>query len=1291
MTTLMFLAPLWFGLLPNSDGGTSALHLEVPAGLEVELWGESPQLFNPTAIDVDERGRLWVTEAVNYRKWGGRNAGRTHDAGDRVIVLEDSDGDGHSDRSTVFAQDEELVSPLGILVLGEGRVLVSCSPHALLYIDDDGDDRADRREVFLTGFGGPNHDHGLHSFVPGPDGSLYFAAGNAGPHLVTDRGGWRLRSGSIYVGGGEFTADNKPGLISDDGRAWTGGLVLRVGSDGRELGVMAHNFRNNYEVALDSFGNLFVSDNDDDGNRGCRTLWAMEGGNYGYFSEDGARYWRADQRPGQDTQTAHWHQEDPGVSPAGAINGAGGPTGVCVYEGGLLGDSMQGAVLNADAGAGVVYAHHPVPRGAGFELEPDWLIRGQSQSEERSARWFRPSDVCVGPDGSVFVADWFDPGVGGHAAGDREAYGRILRVSPAGEEAPVAPIQFESTSDALRAFTSPVPSVRAQGARRLFDEPGSTLDVVKRAFEGVRDERTRARYLFGMARMGEPGKQLVLEFLRAETSQALRVAGLRALRSVDGVDFDLLRRLGRDPSAAVRREVMVALQTRGEHDGFIDLMLSLAGSYDGTDRDYLEAFGAAARGYEEELFSALSADFGQSPSNWSNAFADLAWRLHPASAVESFVARARDASLEEARRQQAINALAFMPERAAAEAMLNLALLEDGPVGELASYWIRHRDTNDWRDYGLAQDFALGDFGAAELLWESSILRTGREEAEVDLRGAQRLWLVVDDGGDGNSCDWADWIDPLLMFEDGERSLTEFNWAQAESAWGRISTSSNAGGGELRVEGKPIARGIGTHANSSIEYALPAGVRGLRFAVGPDDGGTGQNGGQTTSVRFRVFVERERDRSELLARAALVADESAAMEGRVEAVNALAQDPEGGLMLIQQARKAEWPQALRVAAQDSIFTNPDIAVRALASEVFTRPGEEQSALPAMAELLALSGDPARGRHLYQSEQALCATCHTFEGLGRDIGPDLTAVGTKYGKAELIDAILNPSAGISFGYDSWLMQVEGQGYLSGFVLADGEDVVLKDSSGSRHVIAKEDILFRERQETSIMPQGAALGLGAQGIADLAAFLLHDRAGEPIYGEPVVLFDGTHLDAWSFHLNDPAAGLEDVWSLEAGGVLRCKGNPIGYLSTRESFENFHLELEWRFDPRKGAGNSGVLLRQVGPDKVWPKSIEAQLHSRNAGDIWNIDKVAMIVDPARTSGRRTSKQAPCNEKPLGEWNHYAITMDRGDLTLVVNGDVQNTARWCDEVAGKICLQSEGAEILFRNIVLRPIVGHE
>ena len=184
----------------------------------------------------------------------------------------------------------------------------------------------------------------------------------------------------------------------------------------------------------------------------------------------------------------------------------------------------------------------------------------------------------------------------------------------------------------------------------------------------------------------------------------------------------------------------------------------------------------------------------------------------------------------------------------------------------------------------------------------------------------------------------------------------------------------------------------------------------------------------------------------------------------------------------------------------------------------------------------------------------------------------------------------------------------------------------------------------------------------------------------------LFNGRDLTGWTHYLLDEGQP-RDVWEVTEEGVLVCKGRPIGYLRTSANHTNFTLRLDWRFNPvTKKAGNSGVLLRQIGPDKVWPRSIEAQLQSGAAGDYWNIDEFPMSVVEERTHGRNTAR-TDTNERPIGEWNTYEITLWQGHCVLRVNGEVLNQAWNCMEVPGKICLQSEGAEIHFRDIVLMPL----
>jgi len=185
--------------------------------------------------------------------------------------------------------------------------------------------------------------------------------------------------------------------------------------------------------------------------------------------------------------------------------------------------------------------------------------------------------------------------------------------------------------------------------------------------------------------------------------------------------------------------------------------------------------------------------------------------------------------------------------------------------------------------------------------------------------------------------------------------------------------------------------------------------------------------------------------------------------------------------------------------------------------------------------------------------------------------------------------------------------------------------------------------------------------------------------------IELFNGRDMTGWTHHLQGDADPSK-TWSVR-NGVLVCAGLPMGYLRTMETYDNYVLRLRWRFNPITGkAGNSGVLLRVSGEDKVWPRSVEAQLMSGRAGDFWNIGEVPMSTDPERTSGRNT-RHLFAAEHPIGSWNEYEIVVDGGRVALFVNGELLNEAWDVEERAGWIGLQSEGTEIHFRDIVLVPI----
>src|SRR5258706_517324 len=155
---------------------------------------------------------------------------------------------------------------------------------------------------------------------------------------------------------------------------------------GSEVETLAWNIRNNYEVAVDSFGTLWQSDNDDDGNRGVRINYVMERGNYGYADEMTGAGWQAKRsNMEEDIPHRHWHQNDPGVMPNLLLTGAGSPTGMAIYEGKLLPEIFRNQMIHADAGPRVVRAYPVKPDGAGYQAEIAKILEQQKRSTHEGA------------------------------------------------------------------------------------------------------------------------------------------------------------------------------------------------------------------------------------------------------------------------------------------------------------------------------------------------------------------------------------------------------------------------------------------------------------------------------------------------------------------------------------------------------------------------------------------------------------------------------------------------------------------------------------------------------------------------------------------------------------------------------------------------------------------------------------------------------------------------------------------------------------------------------------------
>lgn len=933
------------GNLPLDD----SLTLILPDDLQAELWAESPQFYNPTNMDVDARGRIWVTEAANYRNYNNDSTRFFHHPmGDRVMILEDTDGDGKSDKSTVFVEDHDLVSPLGIAVIGN-KIIVSCAPNLIIYTDNNNDDKPDKKEIFLTGFGGLDHDHSLHSLVAGPDGNWYFNTGNAGPHIVKDAAGWTLRSGSIYTGGSPYNKINKGGMISDDGKVWVGGLALRINPDGKGLKVMGHNFRNAYELALDSYGNMWQNDNDDQVVT-CRTTFLMEGGNAGYFSADGTRFWQADRRPGQSTFTAHWHQDDPGVIPAGDNTGAGSPTGIVVNEGDALGVQYRGMLLSADAGRNVIFGYKPEATGAGYKLQRNNLITSMPGDNEAYVwndsthlldhrKWFRPSDVCIGTDGAIYIADWYDPIIGGHQMKDKTGYGRIYRITPKNKNLKAPHIDLSTINGQIEALKNPAVNVRNLGFTKLVAAGAAAIEPVKKLLQ-LENPYVQARAIWLLAQLGSKGLSVV-ETSLTNKNPDIRIAAYRALKQMKADILPYASQLANDPSIAVRREVAISLRDIPLNK-CREIIIRLAKSYDGQDRWYLEALGMAIDGRQDEMYPLLQSAIESKPaSQWNQSFADLTWRLHPVAAVENLKIRAVSQDISQAERKKALVALAFIKNKNAADAMTDLAGSSMKETGDQATWWLGFRKTNDWID----------------------LVAAGNEK------------------------------------------------------------------------------------------------------------------------RDSMDIARETVRRRMQTLQAKLLDQRTPVKEKLKAASDMANDPIGGQLLIDLASSKKLSTEINNTVSRVIFKNPDQGVRVQASNYFQRPGINK--LFSIQAISRLQPEATRGKAVFAGT---CAACHKAGNVGNDLGPDLTTIGKKYDRVSLLDAIINPSASIVFGYEPWLINTKDGQSVYGFLIGDGQTVVIKDAARQQHVIKASNIISRKKMDQSMMPDPTSLGLDEKKLADVAEYLL-----------------------------------------------------------------------------------------------------------------------------------------------------------------------------------------------------------
>jgi putative membrane-bound dehydrogenase-like protein len=352
--------------------------MKVPQGFIVELVAAEPDIVNPVAMCFDERGRIWITESLEYPRFEP-GPGR-----DRVKVLEDTDGDGRFEKVTIFA--DGLNIPSGVAV-GHGGVWVANAPDILFMQDTNGDGRADKVEVVVTGFGRKDTHELPNSLTWGPDGYLYGCNGIFNPSRVE-------QDGRVY----EFD-----------------GAIFRIDPRTRRFEIFAYGLSNPWGIAFNENGDMFVS--------ACVIdhLWHIVPGGY-YIRQAGpypSHTWPIE------SIVDHKHQK---AAYCGIVwfDSDAWPQ---EYRGKLYMGNIHGNCINADGleRSGATY------RGVG---RPDLLSANDA--------WFMPVAQKVGPDGHLYILDWYDryhcyQDARRDAAGIDRLKGRLyrMRYRGSGDEGPV--------------------------------------------------------------------------------------------------------------------------------------------------------------------------------------------------------------------------------------------------------------------------------------------------------------------------------------------------------------------------------------------------------------------------------------------------------------------------------------------------------------------------------------------------------------------------------------------------------------------------------------------------------------------------------------------------------------------------------------------------------------------------------------------------------------------------------------------------------------------------------------
>jgi putative membrane-bound dehydrogenase-like protein len=947
---------------PALSPAEAVAKMTVPEGFTVEVVAAEPQIMNPVAMTFDERGRIWVTESFEYPR---REPGPGRD---RIKILEDTDRDGSVDKVTIFA--EGLNIPSGIAV-GHGGVWVANSPDILFLQDTDGDDKADKQEVVVTGFGRDDTHELPNSLTWGPDGWLYGLNGVFNPAKVEHKG-------KTY----EFTC-----------------ALFRIHPKTRDFELFCEGTSNPWGVTWDREGSAFIS--------ACVIdhLWHLT--ETGYYIRQGGPYPPFTWPIGSIVDHKHQKAAYCGIT---YFDSDAYPE---QYREKLYMGNIHGACLNCDVleRAGSTYFAKP---------DPDFLSANDA--------WFMPVVQKVGPDGCLYVLDWYDryhcyQDANRDPEGIDRAKGRLYRVRY--QETPRAAafdLAKETDAQLIERLHSPNIYFRDIAQRLLTERGTSRSELAVLVLDDSAPRKARMHALWALVGGGPLDEAFHVTLLH-HPDATFRAWGVRAagnMKQVPATVRDAVAKQADDSSPDVRLQVVIAAPKLDGLDPLPILFQVLQSSGDDELLPHIVWNNLQPLMDErgEEIVDTLAKIDDLDTPALNGLLPYLIQRMVAGKNVDAKQLTRLFAGLH---REEPGKAATLRP-----AGMFLVALTNR----------VQNREVTGDR------------------------LNSLREQMQSRLDGI--LAQVRSDDGL--------WQEAMLL-------SASWNGDSGTAAARRMLSDATT---PVEIKGKLLTALISAGDESLAEAARP-----LLMEQGPDGkelrrqtlGALGRL--ESPQVGETVLVSYEAMEPELRPAAIeLLTSRSAWAKQLIAAIKENRVPREA--ISVNHVRKL-------LSSNDQELVDQVIASWG-AVRTERNPEREQLIVQMRDVIRATPGDAHRGQKVFTK---LCATCHKMYGEGQEIGPDITVNG-RSSFEQLLSNVFDPSLVIGSAYQAvTVVTVDGR-VLTGLLAENSDQrVVLKQQGGKVETIARADVEEMGVSKLSLMPEDVEKQLNSQEIADLFAYITLDR--------------------------------------------------------------------------------------------------------------------------------------------------------------------------------------------------------